>query len=144
MYGLAIDKSAKEKLYAANGAWMMCLGRVDMAVRIPGHRRISVDAIFSDALKDDMIIGWSDLQRLNVIPGNFPTPIASNMCAAASADPVAPSVAATSCSDVEARLIREFDDVLADTSCPEPMRGPRMHNRLHPDASGRIQPKSAC
>ena len=66
-YGIKIDPAHNEKLLAADNT----------AMNVSGCSRIKVQdvwlkVIVSSSLKDELLIGWRDLIRLNVIPPNFP------------------------------------------------------------------------
>merc|ERR1712223_1958238 len=53
---------------------MHCSGTVDFGVEYEGQRT-DVRALVSRDLEDEILLGWRSLQRLQIIPEDFPRPI---------------------------------------------------------------------
>ena len=53
---------------------MSCSGGVDFKLEYYG-RKTGVQALVSSDLKDEILIGWRALQRLEIISENFPQPV---------------------------------------------------------------------
>ena len=73
-HGLRIDKSGVEPIEAANATSMPCEGSVIVNISCNGITT-QTNALVSSALRDEVLISWHDLQRLKVLPANFPAQI---------------------------------------------------------------------
>ena len=68
MYGMSVKRADNEELLAAD----------DRAMDVSGYTRFKIKgcqirAIVSKSFKDEILLGWRDLVRLNVIPATFPS-----------------------------------------------------------------------
>ena len=70
-YGLNIDRGRVKKIKAVNGARMECSGSVSFTVIYEGHET-DVLALVTPALQNEILLSWRTLQRLGVIPDDFP------------------------------------------------------------------------
>ena len=96
-------------------------------MRVDGAGKITVEAngisseihaLVSDAIQDEMLLSYTDLILLKIIPGGFPNTIIES-CREI-----------TTCSERE-KLIRDFPDVLSDELSPQPMKTEKpMHIHL--------------
>ena len=68
---------AKERLFAANGERMACEGRTPLKIEYQGITT-PVMALVSSAMKNDMLISWEDLQKMQVLPRSFPQTLVRN------------------------------------------------------------------
>ena len=115
--GMTIRSSSNEKLLTAD----------DKAMNVKGVTRFkinetSIRAIVSTSIKEDILLGWRDMQRLNIISSDFPTPQGRSY-----------QTCAVSHQEDQEELIRrrdiimeEFKDVFSDDLPTEPMKGPVM------------------
>ena len=96
-------------------------------MRVDGAGRISVEAngisadinaLVSDAIQDEMLLSYTDLIALKIIPGGFPNTVIESC----------PEI--TTSSECE-KLIMEYPDVLSDELSPRPMKTDKpMHIHL--------------
>ena len=95
--------------------------RVDGAGRITVEANgisLEIHALVSDAIQDEMLLSYTDLISLKIIPGGFPNTIIES-CGEI-----------TTCSERE-KLIRDYPDVLSDELSPQPMKTEKpMHIHL--------------
>ena len=104
--GLKLCKNEKINLIAANGVRMPVKGT--SIVTVEGNKtRVTIDAIISEAVQDDMLVSCSDLIKLRAIPEGFPN---------------VQIIECRQATDKEPReiLMEEFQDVLSDELNPEP------------------------
>merc|ERR1712218_268831 len=71
---MVIDPRRKRSIRTANGNAMHCSGTVDFGVEYEGQRT-DVRALVSRDLEVEILLGWRSLQRLHIIPEDFPRPI---------------------------------------------------------------------
>ena len=69
-YNLHLQVSS-EKLYAANMQRMACEGSAKLRAHVPGSAFITIKALVSSDLKDEVLICWHDLIELGVIANDF-------------------------------------------------------------------------
>ena len=96
-------------------------------MRVDGAGKVTVEAngisseihaLVSDAIQDEMLLSYTDLISLKIIPGGFPNTIIES-CREI-----------TTCSERE-KLIRDYPDVLSDELSPQPMKTEKpMHIHL--------------
>ena len=110
---LSSDKS--EELVTANGGRMVCEGSVVLQATYNGGPEASINAVVSSDLKDEILLGWPDLKRLELVPCGFP-------CRAA-----------TVSINTEEALKTDFDDVFGDELGRKRMKGPPMKIHLRSD-----------
>ena len=60
-------KGTKDKLFAANDTQLRCEGRCTLWLD-----EIKTEALVSSSLKSELIVSWTDLVRLDIIPADFP------------------------------------------------------------------------
>ena len=91
----------------------------------------NINALVSDAIQDEMLLSYTDLIALKIIPGGFPNTIVET-CREISTN-----------SECE-NLIKDYPDVLSDELSPRPMRTEKpMHMHLMEGAVPR-KVTSAC
>jgi hypothetical protein len=113
---IRLQKSAV-KIRTASGALMNVAGEVNLTVR-----NATINALASKDLKSDVLLSWHDMQRLGMLPPEFPAMV----CTAETIT-------------ILDEIKSEFKDVLAETlDTDEVMTGPPMHIHLRDDT--RIQP----
>ena len=56
MYGISIDRSHEERLYAANKRRMSCEGSVKLYASIKDQKQVYIDAAISSALENEIVI----------------------------------------------------------------------------------------
>ena len=127
--GLTIRAAPNERLLSAD----------ETGLNVSGYTRftiagVPIKALVSTSISNELLLGWRDLIRLNVIPDSFPHCSASQIA----------QVQAVSQEDIQAKtdaLIAEFDDVILDYMPKEPMKGPPMTIELRDDVP--IKPRCA-
>ena len=70
---------------------------------------ISIDALVSNAIQDEMLVGYKDLISLRIIPGGFPNTIIQMCREVTRIEP-------------KEMLPEEYPDILSDKLSPEPMK----------------------
>ena len=108
---------------------------------VSGYTRFKIKgcqirAIVSKSFKDEILLGWRDLVRLNVIPATFPS-----LGGAAQVSKIDHQEADDpDLMKVKTKLMTEFNDVFSDTLPENPMKGPDMKIEL---TDGPIRPRCA-
>ena len=92
---MAVDKKKKKEILNASNERMSCEGTVSFEVKYEGQKT-EVLALVSSDLADEILIGWRALQRLNIIPENFPHVIRSASASSAESDQTVRSASASS------------------------------------------------
>ena len=129
-YGLHIDYKNKKVIEDAQNGRMDCTGSTAFEIDYLGNKT-NVLALVSKSIKNECLLGWRALQRLRIIPENFPLPITGvEVRTTLSTSSRAPE---TQVED----LIEEFSNVF-DTSGPlKPMKGGPMTIHLR----GKVKPQ---
>ena len=70
-YGMHLDRGPIKKIKAVDGGQMECCGSVSFQASYEG-RTTDVLALVTPALQDEILLSWRTLQRLGVIPEDFP------------------------------------------------------------------------
>ena len=70
-YGMKIDPTGRKAVEDAQGGKMQCSGVTSFDVEYEGNKT-RVQALVSKSLKNECLLGWRALQRLNIIHENFP------------------------------------------------------------------------
>merc|ERR1711978_667242 len=68
---VAIDPEGSIPIMAADGKRMMCEGSAKITIHYEGLQ-IKTEVLVSSVLKDEMLISWHDLVKLEIISKNFP------------------------------------------------------------------------
>ena len=68
---MVVDTHNKKMLKAVNGNQMNCSGSVTFKVEYEG-RKTDVLALASSSIHEEILLNWQTLQRLGIIPKNFP------------------------------------------------------------------------
>ena len=128
-HGLKIDYRNKKVIEDAQNGRMDCTGSTSFEVDYLGNKT-NVLALVSKSLENECLLGWRALQRLRIIPEDFPLPITN-------AEVKTTSSTMTSQAQVEVeKLIDDFPEVF-DTSGPlKPMKGGPMTIHLR----GEVKP----
>ena len=69
-----VDRKKKKQIWNASNEHMLCRGTATFEVSY-GSQTTKVSALVSPDLEDDVLLGWRGLQRLKIIPDNFPNPM---------------------------------------------------------------------
>jgi transposase InsO family protein len=109
-----IDRCNKERLFAANGTEMHCEGSVQLSVKCNGGKCVTIDAIVSSDLENEILLSWHDLIKMGVLSEDFPKVHVMHQ-------------------DYIKALCNEFSDVLSDQLGDRVMKGPPMHISLRQD-----------
>merc|ERR1712020_617137 len=78
--GLILETHKKKQIKAVDGGKVPCSGSTTFQVTYNGHTT-NVLALVTPALNGEIILSWRALQRLGVIPKNFPSPSQSHVIA---------------------------------------------------------------
>ena len=70
-YGMYLDQGRIKKIKAVDGCQMKCCGSVSFQALYEGQTT-DVLALVTPALQDEILLSWRTLQRLGVIPEDFP------------------------------------------------------------------------
>ena len=115
--GIRFQSGDPTILLTASGQRMRVDGAGKITVEANGISS-EVHALVSEAIQDEMLLSYTDLISLRIIPGGFPNTIIES-CREI-----------TTCSERE-KLIRDFPDVLSDELSPQPMKTEKpMHIHL--------------
>ena len=95
-------------LLTASGARMPVDGAVKLKAKANGIN-VSIDALVSNAIQDEMLVSYKDLIALQIIPGGFPNTIIQRCREVTRIEP-------------RETLLCEYPDVLSDELSPEPMK----------------------
>ena len=71
--GLVLDQTKKKKIKSVDGNRVPCSGSTLFQATYGGETT-NVLALVTPALKKEVILSWRTLQRLKVIPKDFPSP----------------------------------------------------------------------
>jgi len=127
-YNIKVNRSINERILTANGSPMPCDGLTTMHIYSNGNSA-KVKALVTPAMKNDIFLSWHDLQKLKVIPENFPNPPAKLTKV---------NVSSLERSEDEVKmLISNYPEVFDEEEL-KPMRGPPM--RIHLNASTPVKP----
>ena len=107
------------RILTANKSSLDCSGSVDLTVVYEGFMT-PINALVSANLREDFLVSWHDLRRMQIIPSHFPHIIAEHTSALQS------SVTST---DTLESLCEEFADVFQEDTLA-PMKGTPMHVHL--------------
>ena len=69
--GLVLDQKRKKRIQAVNGARVSCLGSTSFQITYDGQTT-NVLALVTTALSKEIVLSWRALQRLKVLPEDFP------------------------------------------------------------------------
>ena len=73
LHSLRITVCPHEKLYAADDSPLDVTSSTMLRIN-----NVPIRAIVTESIINDMLIGWKDLIRLNIIPENFPKPMCNH------------------------------------------------------------------
>jgi hypothetical protein len=129
-FNIAMDKSQKLKIVAANESRLVCLGSVSLRMHLESDKEeqngVDVIAFVTPDLKDELIISWHHLILLNVLPKSFPGSIVKSI-------KLPPSDYV--CAEIE-RIFEQYSSVFQSSKeSLKPMKGPPMHIYLREDDS---------
>ncbi len=111
--GLYLWKSSA-LINTASGQPMHCNSKVLLQASVGDHEPVSIKALVSRDLTEEMLISWHDLVTLGILPANFPE--------------VGASIRAVSSPAGVSELIRDFPDVLSDElTAGKVVKGRPMH-----------------
>ena len=99
---------------------MDCIGSVILRASVNGVT-VTLNALVSRSLSDEILISWHDLINMRVIPANFPHAQCSQVSTSDSVE------------DSLEKVISDFPTVLSDTLSATPMKRPPMHIHLRED-----------
>ena len=118
--------SRKYEIISANGTPMNCLGAVNLNIFYEG-KTTPIHALVSDQLKEILLISYSDLQRMRILPETFPHIIDNKQD---------PTLLANTTSREENfnSLLEEFKDVFNEEKIT-PMTGKPMHIHIRKDSA---------
>lgn len=129
--GIEPDPARRERISVADGNKIHCAGAVVfMAIckdAAGATAKAKINALVSNDLADDCLLSWRDLQRLHIIPSNFP----AIACKAASTN----GHTHQSIAD----LVKEYDDVFDLSQGITPMKGDPM--TIEVDRGGSYRPR---
>ena len=117
--GIKPQRNPNERLYAANGQSMACEGTVMLTLAYNGIT-VTANAIVSSAIRDEILICWHDLIRLNVIHETFP----ASVCKIETVDNLD-------------KIKKDYPDVLSDKLPDQPIGGKPMKIHLQENAVSR-------
>ena len=109
-----------KQLVAANNTDMPVNGIAELQLTF-NNKSFILSVVVTPSFSNDLIISWRDLQRMKVIPDNFPSPINE-------------SIASVSLAEVKAQLLRQYSDVFNDKLSKTPMKGNKMTIHLKPSS----------
>ena len=110
-------RPSKDKLYAADDSRLHCEGRTSFSIN-----GVRIDALVSSSISHDIVLSWSDLVRLGILPADFPSlpgPYAAK---------------AVTTTDIIKEITADFKDILTDSLPDTPIIGPHMTIELIDDA----------
>ena len=81
--GLVLDQTKKKKVKSVDGNRVPCSGSTSFQATYGGETT-NVLALVTPALNKEVILSWRTLQRLKVIPKDFPSPVPLHVKAATS------------------------------------------------------------
>ena len=116
-------QSRKHCISSANGSPLNCLGSVNLKIFFEG-RVTSINALVTDDLQENLLISWKDLQRMHILPEDFPHVMQQSANALHTSSP-------ESLDD----LLSEFQDVFNEETVT-PMAGDPMHIHIRKDRDG--------
>ncbi len=75
--GIPINTRENVILTTANGQIMACEGIIKVPVSIANHsdKIVTINALVSSELGENILLGWQDCRTFGVIPASFPQPI---------------------------------------------------------------------
>ena len=127
-YGMTVKPAVNEQLLSVDDTAMDVAGYTRIAIK-----GVPIKAIVSNSVKDDILIGWRDLIRLDVIPESFP----SKVCAAtATCSPEESTIAKR-----QQALCEAYPDVLREELPEHALSGTPMRIELRDDMQ--IKPRQA-
>ena len=124
-YGWKFERS-NEKITAANNTNLSCDGRIDLLIDFQGITA-DINALISRDLKNDVIISWHDLKKLEILPKNFP----NRINAMSHNDDKEINVEKFN------ELVNSYSDVIKDSLSKDPIGGRKMKLELKRDAQPR-------
>jgi hypothetical protein len=144
-YGLAVNWRGKKKIRAVNNQKLDCSGTVTLHLEFDGHST-EVVALVSSSIKSKVLLCWRTLQKLGVIPKDFPRARA----AAVNASPVVVGAhtkgefveTEQGVKDAVAQMMEEFDSVFSEGGHLQPMKGESMTIHIQKDIY--IKPLRIC
>ena len=71
--GLQLDRTKKKRIKAVDGGDVACIGSTSFQASY-GGRTTDILALVTPALRGEVILSWRSLQRLGVVPKEFPMP----------------------------------------------------------------------
>lgn len=116
---VSLSSDRSEELVTANGGSMACEGSVELQATYDGGPSANINALVSSDLKDEILLGWPDLKKLEVVPRGFP-------CRAATVDVL-------NFDNVMDSLKTQFKDVLDNELGTKKMKGPPMKIHFRSD-----------
>ena len=121
-HNMVVDRKNKRNIRTANGDSMHCSGAVDFGVEYEGQRT-NVRALVSHDLENEILLGWRSLQRLRIIPEDFPKPITCRKTTSKTTQEQVPN------ENFEA-LMEEFDEVFKVDGALKTMKGGPMSIKM--------------
>ena len=120
---LRVTVCTHEKLYAADDSPLDVTGSTLLRIN-----NVPIRALVTESIVNDMLIGWKDLIRLNIIPENFPKPMCNNAVRALTSEKDVERAA-----DCTRELIKDFPTVLREDFDSGPLKGRPMDIELRTD-----------
>jgi len=119
-HGYHIDSSQKKLIEAANGSKMVCSGLVKVKVKFMQQEEI-VDVYATPDMSDSLLLGFSDMIKLGMLPPTWPYPEGTRV-----------NTAKPSPVDLS-DIFQHFNDVFDHSDVIKPMEGPPVHIHLKSD-----------
>jgi len=116
---------SEDVIFAANNSVMKNNGQIDILVEFNGCET-QIDALVSSDLKNNILIAWFDLVKMDILPKHFPNQIKIN----------ATESEIMNWKEVK-DLMDEYSDVLKDTLSEKPIGGQKMTLELCENAKPR-------
>ena len=119
------EQAQRYDITTANNSTLPCIGTVDLCIFYEG-RQTYLNALVADALHEDFLVSWEDLQRMGVLHDSFPrlAVTASNTARTTVTVP-----------DTFESLLDEYQDIFQEETIT-PMHGPPMQIHLLRDGVG--------
>ena len=121
--GLEVVPTTKHRLLSADDKELDVAGSTKFIIG-----GVTIEALVTPSIKDDLLLGWQDLRRLQVISEDFPS--APCVETVLKLDKTLPE---GDCQLLETQIKLEFADVLHDSMPDTHMKGPPMRIELRDD-----------
>ena len=133
-HGLSLKTGRHEKLLTADDSALDVSGSTIFVIN-----GVPIRALVSKSIKKDILLGWKDLIRLNIITSTFPKPMVDYIATVKQDEEK--KIEEKRIEDEIKQLQLDFPDVLRDTLPDHPLKGPEMVIELRTDV--KIKPRKA-